>query len=102
MGASRALMDVEKIPKINNLLKMYIKDERLISSDITNEMNETAFYYRTANTSKINNLTNEINRNFSRINRIHNMNTLVYSKMVDRYNNEERKTSKSFDQLGGK
>ena len=99
--ADKAFLDVEEIPNINRKIRMYIKEEKMNNDDIISTMSETTYYYKTNNTNKLNNLINDLGRNFSKINKIHNNNAIVYDKNVEKYNNQEKKTSQEFGQLGG-
>ena len=96
------VMEVEQILKINRNLKMYIKEEQLITNDIIKYNNNITNYYRTNNTQKISNLNQELSINFKKINTIHNNNTIVYNKNVQSYKDSAKKTIEIIEELGGK
>ena len=95
----KVIMDVEEISKINNILKMYIREEQLTANDILNKNNRIINYYRTKNSDRISNLNDELHNNFSIINRVHNNNIIVFNKTKESYIDDAKKTVKSFKEL---
>ena len=101
MGSVKSVMNVDEITKIKRNITMYIKDENINNNEVINKMNDISYYYRSNNSNRINSLASEINKNFARINRVHNINTKVYEKMIERYKKVSGENAEKFDGLGG-
>ena len=92
-------MNIEQLGKINEKLKLYVRDEELEFSDIRRTLNDINYNYDTDNTKKIEELELELINKLKIINKNHNTDIFIIESNINTYKELNKNTEKIFKDL---
>ena len=92
-------INIEQLGKINEKLKLYIKDEELEIADIKSILNSINYNYDTDNAKKIEEVQLELTNKLKIINKNHNTDIFIIEKNIDLYKEINKNTEKIFKDL---
>lgn len=92
-------MNVEQLGKINEKLKLYIRDEEIDFSNIKSILESINYNYDTGNVVKLEELEVELINKLKKINKNHNTDMLVIEKNINKYKELNQNTEKIFNDL---
>lgn len=93
-------IDSFEIENIMDKSNIYVRDANLIISEFKTIFNELPYLYITKNTSKLNTLRTDMNLSLEKMVNNSSNNTIVFYKVMKKYERLSRETSQKFGELG--